>query len=71
MVATPLSRPMGWNNSSPLFCTATETLVDITNESLHSHQPRKPHKLDNVAEEIAPPPETPLAQKHTQLTWDP
>ena len=42
MVAIPLTLPMGWKNSLLLFCTATETVADLANES---HQPRKPHKL--------------------------
>ena len=33
MVATPLTLPMGWKNSPPLFCTDTETVVDLTNEA--------------------------------------
>ena len=47
MVATPLMVPMVWENSSPLFCTATKTVVNITNEGLSSHKLSRPHKLDN------------------------
>ena len=47
MVATPLTLPMGLKNSPPLFCTATETLDDIANESFWSHQPSRTHKLGN------------------------
>ena len=71
MVAIPLTLPMGWKNSPPLFCTATETVADLANESLCSHQPSKPHKLDDRAEAIAPLPAPPLAQEHAQLTQDP
>ena len=71
MVAIPLTLPLGWNNSPPLFCTATETVADLANKSLCSHQPSKPHKLDDRAEAIAPPPATPLSQEQTQLTRDP
>ena len=62
MLAIPLTLPMRWKNSPPLFYTATETLVDLANESLRSHQPSKPHKLDDRAEAMAPPPAPPLAQ---------
>ena len=61
---------MGWKNSSPLFCTTTETVADLANESLRSYQPIIPHKLDNRVEAVAPPPAPPLAKKHAQLTCD-
>ena len=54
MVATPLTLPMVWKNSSPLFCTAMETVVDLANEALRSHKPIRPHKLDKQAEAVAP-----------------
>ena len=71
MVAIPLTLPMGWKNSPPLFCTATETVADLANKSLCSHQPSKPHKLDDREEAIAPPPAPLLAQEHSKLTRDP
>ena len=71
MVVIPLTLPMGWKYSPPLFCTATESVADLANESLRSHQPSKPHKLDDRAEAIAPPPAQPLSQEHAQLTCDP
>ena len=46
-------------------------MVDIANESLRSHHPSRPHKLDNRAEAVAPPPALPLAKKHSQFTRDP
>ena len=71
MVAIPLTLPMGWKNSPPLFCTATETVADLANRSLHSHHPSRPHKLDDRAEVIVPPPAPPLAEEHAKLTRDP
>ena len=71
MVATPLTLPMGWKNPPPVLCTATEMVADLANESLRSPQPIRPHKLDNRAESVAPPPAPPLAKKHAQLTCDP
>ena len=49
MVDIPLTLPMGWKNSPPLFCTATETLADLSNKALRTHQPSKQHLLDNRA----------------------
>jgi hypothetical protein len=28
LIAFPLVLPMGWKNSPPIFCTATETIAD-------------------------------------------
>ena len=71
MVATPLTLPMGCKNSLPLFCTATEMVEDLVNESLRSYQSSRPHKLDNRAEAVASPPALPLMEKHAQLTREP
>ena len=46
LVTMPLNLPMGWKNSPPIFCTATETVADLANEALHAHAPTLPHKLD-------------------------
>ena len=71
MVAIPLKLPMVWKNSPPLFCLATETVADLANKSLHSHQPSRPHKLDNLSEALAPPTAPPISVEHTKLTHDP
>ena len=71
MVAIPLTLPMGWKNSPPIFCTATETVKELVNEAFWSHQPSRPHKLDNRAEAVAPLPAPPLAKKNAQLTCEP
>ena len=62
MLAIPLTLPMGWKNSPPLFCTATETVADLANEAFRSHQPSKTHKLDKRAEAVAPLQAPPLAK---------
>ena len=67
-MAISLTLHIDWKISPPLFCTATETVADLANESLRSCQPSRPHKLDNPAEAVAPPPAPPLAKKHAQLT---
>ena len=71
MVAIPLKLPMGWEKTPPLFCTATELVADLANESLRSHQPSRPHKLDDRAKAVAPPPAPPIAEEHAKLTRDP
>ena len=35
LVALPLVIPMGWKNSPPLFCTATETIADLANQRIN------------------------------------
>ena len=49
LVTNPLTIPMGWNNLTTLFCTATETITYLANEELHSHPPSLPKKLDDRA----------------------
>ena len=46
---------MGWKNSSPVFCTATETAADIANQKLcdPTYQPSD-HKLTLEAEKLHP-----------------
>ena len=34
LIAFPLTLPMGWVNSPPLFCSATETVCDLANQQL-------------------------------------
>ena len=41
MIAIPLTLPMVWKNSPPLFCTATETVADLENKALQTHHPSK------------------------------
>ena len=67
-MAIPLKLPMGWKKSPPLFGTATETVANLANESLRSHQPIRPHKLDNRLEAIVSLPAPPLTQEHSKLT---
>ena len=47
VVANPLTLPMDWKDSPPLFSLATEKVSDLANEPFRSHQPSRPHKLDN------------------------
>lgn len=61
LIAFPLVLPMGWKNSPPAFCTATETIADLANQRLDNGDPPPPHPLDDAAEiavsrETLPPP---------------
>ena len=48
LVAFPLVLPMGWVESPPAFCAATETVADLANNlSTRSHLPK--HPLEDVA----------------------
>ena len=71
MMAIPLTRPMGWKNSPPFFCTATETVADLANEALRTHQCSKQQLLDIRAEAVEPPPAPLLTQEHANLTRNP
>ena len=71
MVAIPLTLPMVWKNSPPLFCTATETVADLANEALRTHQPSKQHLLYIRAEAVEPSPAPLFIQEHANLTRDP
>jgi hypothetical protein len=48
LVAIPLALPMGWVESPPYFCAATETVADLANSRLNLRQvPR--HRLEDAA----------------------
>jgi hypothetical protein len=49
LVALPLALPMGWTESPPYFCVATETVADITNKRLMNHWKPPPHRLEEAA----------------------
>lgn len=55
LVALPAVLPMGWTNSPPLFCAATETITDTTNKMLlQNKQISKPHHLESLANSRPP-----------------
>ena len=66
LLALPLVLPMGWTQSPPYFCAATETVADITNKWLANHWLAPPHRLEALAatmpepedDTLAPPPTT-------------
>ena len=55
LIALPLVLPMGWKNSPPVFCTATETAADLANQKLcdPTYKPAN-HKLALEAETLYP-----------------
>ena len=48
LLALPLVLPMGWVESPPWFCAATETVADLANNWPHHVEP-PPHPLETVA----------------------
>ena len=52
LVGVPLTLPMGWKESPPAFCTATETAADLANELLKDSNQlySSPHRLDAISE---------------------
>ena len=52
LVAIPLTLPMEWKKSPPLFCTVLETVVDQANIALLCNTLTLPHSLDGMAESI-------------------
>ena len=59
LVAMPLVLPMGWTESPPYFCSATETIADLANDVAHSTWSPPPHPLEAAAA-TAPVAETAL-----------
>ena len=49
LLALPLVLPMGWTESPPYFCTATETVADITNKRLMNRWEAPHHRLEEMA----------------------
>jgi len=41
---------MGWNESPPYFCAATETVADLANASIRAGTTFPPHRLESAAE---------------------
>jgi len=64
LVAFLLALPMGWTSSLPLFCTATETVADLTNQALRIDLMAAPHHLEQAADPL-PPNEHQLATMQT------
>ena len=50
LVALPLVLPMGWKNSPPSFCAATETIADIANTNFQSNIHLPIHHLEAQAQ---------------------
>lgn len=76
LVAIPIVLPMGWKNSPPLFCTATETIADVANQRILKHDWGPSHRLTQDANSQPPPKPPPLvydlsAAVPTPTTRDP
>ena len=51
ILAFPLVLPMGWKNSPPFFCAATETITDMTNAALCKYKWFAQHRHDQPSEQ--------------------
>jgi len=66
LIALPLVLPMGWKNSPPAFCAATETIADIANARLRTGEVAHDHHLNQRArqwDELTLPSSAAPAQK--------
>jgi hypothetical protein len=50
LIAFPLVLPMGWNESPPIFTSATETITDLANVAIQQDVVQLAHRLKVVAE---------------------
>ena len=48
LITVPLSLTMGWTSSPPTFCTTSETVVDMANDSI-IQPPLLPHCMEKLA----------------------
>ena len=53
LVAFPLVLPMGWTESPPYFCVATETVADLANQKLEQGLTLPSHRLELRAEAMS------------------
>ena len=50
LVGIPLACTMGWVQSPPTFCTMSETVCDVANDSIHSSPSSSPpHQMESLA----------------------
>ena len=66
LLAVPMVLPMGWTESPPYFCSATETVADLANHRVTMGWNPMPHHLDQVADTV-PAPEAESANSGTWL----
>ena len=71
VVAILLTLPMGWKNSPPIFCMATETVAYLANVYLRCNHPSYKHKLDDYAEALVIPGSPPLQESLAGLSRNP
>ena len=71
LVAFPITLPMGWTNSPPIFCAATETIADIANHNLLKWRNPPLHRLEDFAATPPPPPDSPPAAAPPATCEDP
>ena len=72
LVAFPLVLPMGWVQSPPYFCSVTETIADMANDTLTCGSPvAASHPLEELAASAAPEFDVPPCGTPMHCGWHP
>ena len=51
LIGIPMACTMGWVQLPPTFCTVSETVCDLANDTMRAHgRNAKPHRLDDIPE---------------------
>ena len=67
LVALPIGLPMGWSNSPPGFCTATETVADVTSCQLLQGRLAPDHPLESLASSRPPRRQQPTNTRRVEV----
>ena len=71
-IAIPTRLPMGWTESPPAFSSVTETIADVVNANLESHQAIPPsHPLEASASTLVPVPDPNATNQYPVLDTGP
>jgi hypothetical protein len=63
LIGLPLSLPVGWKESPPIFCATTETVADLAIALIQQGTRFGPHRLKGLSESIIEPAEQPCSRK--------
>ena len=72
LIAVPMTLPMGWKESPPLFSAGTETVTDLANTDLNTIGAaafrNRPHRLDILSESKVVEPIPPISESSKTVT---
>jgi len=69
LIGLPLTLPMGWKESPPGFCSATETVADIANANIRARHIPLPHRFDEVSEPTSSDGRAPITMTTTASAY--